>query len=440
MFSNTGSGPIIMADGANHYRLLGLEITRSASKNTVYSLAITEKGGTADHIVFDRSWLHGTEHDETARGIMLSRTTQAAVVDSFFSDFHCVAKSGACGDSQAIAGGLGDAAMGPYKIVNNYLEAAGENILFGGGAATRTPEDIEIRRNFFFKPMIWMRGQPGFVGGRDGNPFIVKNHFELKNAVRVLFEGNILENTWGGFTQAGSSMLLTPKNQNGHCPLCVVHDITIRYSTIRHVGGGIVIGNGASDSGDLSLGAWNESIHDLIITNVNAKTYSGGGRLFQEGNSNEENPIRNVAIDHVTGLMDDNSLGMLIVGNPIDHPLAGFSWTNNILSGGGVGIVPTGGGSANCAHLGAGPVAQLDRCFKPYTFEGNVLIGTSRTWPKGNYTPATVMAVGFAGANDNIVSSYHLQATSSFRNAGTDGKNPGADVSAIEAAIAGVAP
>jgi len=96
-----------------------------------YSLAITEKDGTADHIVFDRSWLHGTEHDETTRGIMLSRTTQAAVVDSFFSDFHCVAKSGACGDSQAIAGGLGDAAMGPYKIVNNHLEAAGENILFG---------------------------------------------------------------------------------------------------------------------------------------------------------------------------------------------------------------------------------------------------------------------------------------------------------------------
>jgi len=152
------------------------------------------------------------------------------------------------------------------------------------------------------------------------------------------------------------------------------------------------------------------------------------------------NPIRNIAIDHVTGLMDDNSLGMLVLGNPIDRPLAGFSWTNNILSGGGVGIVPTGGGSANCAHLGGGPVAQLDRCFKPYTFAGNVLIGVSRTWPSDNYTPATLTSVGFAGANDNIVSSYRLQALSSFRNAGTDGKNPGADVSAVEAAIAGVAP
>ena len=64
-----------------------------------------------------------------------------------------------------------------------------------------------------FKPMTWMQGQPGYVGGIDGNPFIVKNLFELKNAQRVLFEGNVLEDTWGGFSQAGFAILLTPKNQ-----------------------------------------------------------------------------------------------------------------------------------------------------------------------------------------------------------------------------------
>jgi hypothetical protein len=82
--------------------------------------------------------------------------------------------------------------MGPFKIVNNFLEAAGETIIFGGGRATATPTDIEIRRNHMFKPMTWMKGQPGFVGGVDGSPFIVKNLFELKNAQRVLLEGNIL--------------------------------------------------------------------------------------------------------------------------------------------------------------------------------------------------------------------------------------------------------
>src|ERR1019366_5115122 len=187
-----GVGPVHIATGANHYRLIGLEITRAVSPAVIYHLIGPVKGA-ADHLIFDHMWIHGTAQNETVRGVMLSHIRYAAIVDSYFSDFHCVAKTGACVDSQAIAGGLGDDPMGPFKISNNYLEAAGECILIGGGPATTTPADIEIRRNHFFKPMIWMRGQPGFVGGIDGNPFIVKNLFELKNAQRVLFEDNILE-------------------------------------------------------------------------------------------------------------------------------------------------------------------------------------------------------------------------------------------------------
>ena len=207
-----GSGPILLEPGANHYRLIGLEVTRAASPAVVYNLIGPDKGA-ADHIIFDRMWIHGTAHDETVRGIMLSHLRYVAVVDSYFSDFHCVAKTGACTDSQAIAGGLGDDPMGPFKIVNNFLEAAGECIMMGGGEATVTPADIEIRHNHMFKPLIWMKGQPGFVGGVDGSPFIVKNFFELKNAQRVLFEGNLLENNWGGFSQTGFAILLAPKNQ-----------------------------------------------------------------------------------------------------------------------------------------------------------------------------------------------------------------------------------
>ncbi len=437
-----GSGPIVMADGANHYRLLGLEVTRPASKATVYNLVINEHGGTTDRIVIDRSWLHGTAHDETARGITLTASTNFAVVDSFFSDFHCVAITGSCGDSQAIAGGMGNHAMGPFKIVNNYLEAAGENIIFGGGAATRTPEDIEIRRNYFFKPLIWMKGTAGFVGGRDGHPFIVKNHLEFKNAARVLVEGNVMENSWGGFSQFGFSILLTPKNQNGQCPLCVLHDVTIRYGTITNVGNGITIGNGKSDSGDLSLGAWNESIHDLVITHVDGKLYVGGGHIFQQGNSNPENPLHNVAISHVTAIGDDPTAGMLVLGNALNHPLAGFSWTNNILAAPNSGIITTGGGSANCAYpgFGGGPLGKLERCFKDYDFSGNVLIGATGAWPKDNQSAANQTSVMFASTIHQALSSFQLQAVSPFRGMGTDGKNPGADVSGVAAAIAGVAP
>jgi Putative Ig domain len=438
--NDTGSGPIVLADGANHYRLLGLEITRGVPKTPVYNLVINENGGANDRIVIDRSWLHGTPQDETARGVALTASTNFAIVDSFFSDFHCVAITGSCGDAQAIAGGLGDKTMGPYKIVNNYLEASGENVIFGGGQATRTPEDIEIRHNYFFKPMIWMKGTPGFVGGRDGHPFIVKNHLEFKNAARVLVEGNVMENSWGGFSQAGFSILLTPKNQNGKCPLCVLHDVTIRYGTISNVGNGITIGNGPSDSGDLSLGAWNESIHDLVINHVNAKTYIGGGHLIQEANANQANPLRNVAISHLTGIADDPMAGMLVLGNAINHPLSGFSWTNNILTANGGGIVTTGGGAGNCAFPGlpGGALGKLDRCFNGYDFSGNVLIGPATSWPKNNATPASLTAVMFASAVHQLLSSFQLQTGSPFLNVGTDGKAPGADIAGVEAAISGV--
>ena len=67
------------------------------------------------------------------------------MVDSYFSDFHCVSTSGACTDAQAINGGTGSHVGGPYKIVNNFLEASTEAILMGGGAATTTPTDIGRR-------------------------------------------------------------------------------------------------------------------------------------------------------------------------------------------------------------------------------------------------------------------------------------------------------
>jgi hypothetical protein len=74
-----------------------------------------------------------------------------------------------------------------------------------------TPTDIEIRNNHLWKPWQWMKGSPNFIGGPDGNPFVIKNHFELKNAVRVLVEGNLMENNWGGFAEGGYAVLIAPQ-------------------------------------------------------------------------------------------------------------------------------------------------------------------------------------------------------------------------------------
>ncbi|HST11284.1 MAG TPA: hypothetical protein VLL05_12985 [Terriglobales bacterium] len=213
IFDSKGTGPLTFADGANHYRFIGLEITRGSPGATIYNLVTVPTDKATDHLVFDRVWLHGTAQDETVRGILLGGSRSVAVVDSYFSDFHCVAATGACTDAQAIAGGMGGLEMGPYKIVNNYMEGAAETIIFGGGGATTTPSDIEVRRNYMYKPPMWRMGDLNFVGGASGKPFIVKNLFELKNAQRVLVEGNVMEYSWGGFSQTGFAVLLMAKNQ-----------------------------------------------------------------------------------------------------------------------------------------------------------------------------------------------------------------------------------
>jgi Putative Ig domain len=444
-FSAVGSGPLILANGASHYRFIGLEITRTPGTGVVYNLVSHQTDGAADHIILDRSWVHGTAHDETTRGVMLSGAQYAAVIDSYFTDFHCVARTGWCGDSQAIAGGLGSLSTGPLKIVDNFLEAASQSVLLGGGPATITPADIEIRRNHMFKPLTWMVGQPGYVGGADGNPFIVKNLIEFKNAQRVLIEGNVFENAWGGFSQAGFAILLTPKNQTlggaNVCPICQVTDVTIRYSTISHVGGGLQIANGLSDNGGRPLAGERYSVHDLTADDIDPTKYDGYGTFAQVSMGPGAPVLQSVTISHVTAFQP-NVLLNLGDDTTMNPAMRNFVFTNNLVNAGTAPTQTTGGGTANCAFYSA-PLTSLAACFTAYTFSHNAIIATPANfspskYPAGNYFPASATAVDFVNYNNGNGGDYHLQSASRYKNAGTDGLDLGANVDAVQAAVAGV--
>ncbi len=440
-----GSGPISFSSGANHYRLIGLEITRESTGAPVYNLASPEKGAAVNHVIFDRVWMHGSAQDETTRGIFLSGTRFMGVVDSYFSDFHCVSVSGACVDSQAIAGGAGDLPMGPFKIVNNFLEASGENIIFGGSAATATPTDIEIRHNHFFKPVIWMPGQPGFVGGFSGRPFIVKNLFEIKNAQRVLFEGNILDNNWGGVGQAGFAIVLTPRNQTPNvCPLCRVTDVTLRYSIVRHMASGMNIANALSDTGGAATAGERYSIHDLVFENIDGVFYKGFGAFAMLMSVVPQ--LRDIKIDHVTAFPPRVAFN---VGADHDKPLpSNVVLTNNILRAAEHEVTST-GGKQNCAFGAAklGPAAVFKSCFSTITFTHNAIIGASGQWPGENFFPKNEDSVGFVNYNHGNDGDYHLckaknqpsscKAASPYVHAGSDGRDLGADIDAVETATRG---
>ena len=442
VFDGKGSGPLTLLEGANHYRFIGLEITRGVPGATVYNLVSMPSDKAVDHIIFDRVWMHGTAQDETVRGIFLGSSRYVAVVDSYFSDFHCAAM-GTCTDSQAINGGIGGGGleMGPYKVLNNFLEAAGENMLFGGGPAAGSPADIEVRRNHMFKPTTWHKDDPGFVGGANGRPFIVKNLFELKNAQRVLLEGNVLENSWGGFSQAGFAVLLTAKNQNNKCPVCRVTDVTIRYDRITHSASGFQIATALSAAGGASSGTERISIHDVILDDLRGSANQGLGVFAQITSGNPT--LRDVSFDHVTAFAPH---ALFILGGPVEgERMSNFTFTNNLVGSGPIDIIPAGGGPKSCSFQAGrqGPTGVLNNCFSKFTFSHNAIVGSQGGWPKENSNPSDHKAAGVVGFSEGR---YQLcrdkrgecKKASIAARAGADGKDLGADVEAVFAATNGV--
>ena len=454
--TDKSDGPIELAEGANHYRIgPGLEITRAEGTGINYVLINKkEKDAAVDHIILDRDWIHGTAQDETTRGINLSGFTYAAIVDSYFSDFHCAAGIGACVDSQAISGGSGNTAMGTWKIANNFLEAAAEDILFGGAAGATTPTDIEILHNHFFKPLTWMPGQPGFVGAvnRDPSkcvrfktpgfcPFVVKNLLEFKNAQRVLVEGNILENTWPGFTQHGAAILFTALSQGGANgnPNATVADITFRYNRLAHAASGVVIAEAAYQWGPPKLEA-RISIHDDIFDDLSPAYYNGDstavGLAFQMSQCPDCTPLQGIKIDHVTMLLESPKR-LLLLGAQDNNRIRDLTFTNNVVSTPEDGAVMGTGPKAPCAFKGGNAVQKMSDCVASLRFEGNALIGARDSWPRGNSFPRNMNEVKFNRVENGNGGDYRLSPASPHKHAGVDKLDPGADVDAVEKATAG---
>jgi len=126
--TSTKGRDIGFTSGANYYRFIGLELTRDAGTGTVSTLVSTSG---ANNVIFDRVWAHGTATDTTSVGFSLDTSSFVAIIDSYLNDFHCPS-SPSCLDSKGISGGHADTTPeGTWKIVNNFVEGAAEDVGFG---------------------------------------------------------------------------------------------------------------------------------------------------------------------------------------------------------------------------------------------------------------------------------------------------------------------
>lgn len=409
--SSFSTEPVFRAEpGAHHYKLLGLNITVPAGQATrLIELGIS--GAAQDtpeemphHFVLDKLWVHGAVNQEVQRCVALN-SSDTEITNSWFTDCH-----GRGYDSQAIGGWNGG---GNYKIINNSLSGAGENFMLGGSPASipnLIPTNVEFRRNHVWKPLTWHERDASYAGIK----WTVKNSFELKNARNVIIDGNVFNGNWTD-AQAGRAIQFTPRPSDSGS-WATIEDVQFTNNIIRNTGAGANI-LGA----DEPPAPTETRLRRVRIANnlweIDGARFGSDGVFLVVTNKTEDVTVENNTVSHTGNVVSTDYA-----------PNTRFIYRNNISRHNSYGIFGSGSGVGNPS------IAQY---FPGSTIAGNVMArevggpsNAASLYPAGNYFPETVAAIGL-GAD------YRLAASSPYKGKGTDGKDPGCDIDALNAALGG---
>ncbi|GEM_PF-878612 len=403
------------ATPSHHYKLIGLEITRPANSSQV--TALVELGSNYEdqdtlakvphNFIFDRNYVHGHTNSPTRRGFKIeSRDTE--IRNSYISAFH---ESGY--DSQAILSVNGP---GNHIIFNNYLEAASENIMYGGDDPIipgLVPTNILIEHNHFFKPLSWR-----------GRNLAVKNLFELKNSKDVIVQYNIFENNWYD-AQAGYGIVITPRSA-GNAPWSTVDNTIIRYNIIKNTGNGISLFGSDYASNIQAMDRFTLE-HNLFL--VAGPTMDGNGiGMCISGRQNF--PGQDVNITHNTFIANGRTFECAE-----GRVFTNFNFNDNIIASAGsdqglIGQLTNGGAYGN---------AFMNLAFgNTWQYRNNVS-QLDAYWRANHPNTSTYVdnnsAFGFQNVSGGI---YKLASNSPFKNTATDGTDPGVNWDELMARTANV--
>lgn len=403
---SSGVAPIITTSAqAHHYKFIGIELTTPSEGASVTNLV--ELGSSTqttllsvpNNLTFDRCYFHSFSATSTSRRGIALNSASTTISNSYFSGFKEVGA-----DSQAIAGWNGP---GPFTITNNYLEAAGENLIFGGADTTITnliPSNILIENNTFYKQPAWNPASPSY----GGIAWTVKNGLELKNANLVTINRNTFDNIFCASQQ--HTIVLTPRNQNGTNPWAVVKNVTITNTIISN--SCAVINISATDDAFTSA-----QLTDVLVQNLLAYNLAAGNPAIQLLSQSVVGGCRNVRFNHNTII----NVGTM-VGTDGSAVSTGFSFTNNIMALGPSDI------GFHCTGDGTGTTCLAFR-FTGYTWDKNVMIGAQQVpYPVTSYFPANSAAVGFSNAG---ALNFALLITSPYHNLATDGTDIGVNTALL---------
>lgn len=386
---------IINATDAHDFRFVGIEIENTYAGTDVMYQLVYLLGGATD-IVFDRCYIHGAPTGNTYDGIYFTGGS-LGIVDSYIADIHV-----AQGQSES-HGLFIYQASGPVKIENNYISAAGENILFGGVTGglpiASVSTDVTIRKNYLYKDPAW---ENPIVGGpNDGETWKVKNILELKEGNRFLIEGNIFENNWPHL-QNGHGLLLTARDGP-------ISDITYQYNWLRNSYGALHVAT-AEDTVD----------NILLVDNIFSEIYY---RQFLTGSSGGRR-VNNFYIRHNT-MVSDN-LGTLSFTEGQAPAIDNWVVRDNIISNG-YGILGSGTGYGLPTMIVWATNYDWDNNL---VITGNMAFDEDATFKNFSYE-LTNAAIGFTDDTGDDAADFALAGGSSYLNAATDGLDLGCDVTTL---------
>lgn len=382
LVSNTYEKPAVRATGgAHHYRFIAVEFGPTPQGvGNVIELGTSQETRLDElphHIEFDRSYIHGSPTEGQRRGIA-ANGRNVRIVNCYFADFK---RKG--DESQAIAAWGGD---GPFEIVNNYIEAAAEGILFGGAQPRMQviPSDIVVRGNHFNKPLEW----------RD--QWVVKNHFELKSARRVKIENNLMTNNWAN-AQNGTAVLFTVRVDSG--PWATIEDVEFSGNIVRGAGAGVNVYGGEG------LGGRRLSIRNNIFADINSGKWGGRGQFMTATEWD------GLVVENNTIFQDGN------ITSAYGKPVRGFIFRNNIVPWNEIGIA---------GDSKAGGQSTIDAYFPGGVVTNNAFIGGDASKLQGrNAFPGSAVQVKMLNPDGG---DFRLRPDSPMRRAGASGADIGANI------------
>jgi hypothetical protein len=407
--------PALRTSGlAHHYRLIGLEFISEAPSVLsgivdLGSASVSDVTQLPHDLIVDRCYIHGSGDTQQKNGIRIN-VTSSAIIDSYIDDIKSRDYEGH---------GIGAYnAEGPLKIENNFIAATGVNVLWGGAvdAIRRNVSDVTFRRNHVMKHRRWNPADPTYAG----TFWMVKNLYEHKYGQRILIEGNTFENCWPSGTiadnapQHGWAILFTVRSEGTSATWHTVSDITFRHNIVRNSNAGVSL-YGGEGAGTHRIGFYNN-----VFTNIGR----AWGNNVKTGYLLQPFTVTNITFDHNTAIQD----GPITFAVGANEP--GLVWTNNLTA-------HAGGFSGEGVGIGLPTLNRYFSVTPSWIFHHNAMTGggaSQASYPSGNFFPASwtdVQFMNLAGGN------YRLATTSPYRLAGSDQKDLGADIDALEDVMRG---